>query len=138
MRACPDCRAALCGVRALPPTLALQARLPSTAELQAAFEPPVPGLCSQPGASLVLYGHLQAELELLFGAVFALGAACSRGSLEELSAGSALPAASEVFGGVRAALAAALATAAAACARCGEALAHMPLGRPCSGERLPA
>lgn len=89
----------------------------------------------------MLYGRLQSELELLAGAMFALVAACTRGSLQELggavfgkaAAPGAAPGA-DPFARVRGALAGALATAAAACAGCGQVLEHMPLGRPCSGK----
>lgn len=99
---------------------------------QAALEPPIPGLCSQPGADLAAYEAVKCELELLTGSVFALKAACDGGCLAEVGAAAGLTAAQ--LQELQAALAEGLGLAAAACARAGEALACMPVLGPCHGE----
>lgn len=98
----------------------------------AAFEPPLLGLCSQPGASLAAYGWLKKELELLCGSIFALRAACQRWSLEELAAAQGTQGYQEQEQATSA-VCSALATAAACCAGCAEALEHMPPLGACSG-----
>ena len=73
------------------------------------------------------------QMQLLRGAVYALEMACAKGRLAELAS---LPGMEEtIFAGLKGILLRALALAAAACAGSSEALAHMPLWGPCSGER---
>lgn len=102
--------------------------------LQAAFEPPLPGLCSQPGADLSRYSRLATELQKLGGALFALEGACSKGRLEQLFSMPAGVSGDSQVEKVWLALCGALAAAAAACAGCAEALGHLPLCGACSGE----
>lgn len=101
---------------------------------QASLEPPIPGLCSQPGADLDAYRTVKVQLELLSGSVFALGAACNRGRMSDLAAAAGMP--EEQQRAMRSVLAGSLGLAAAACGRIAEALAYMPALRPCSGELL--
>lgn len=106
---------------------------PTVCFLQAAVEPPWPGLCSQPGADLAPYHALQREMELLGAAITALKTACGSGRLADVGAATGLEA--EQLGRLRTALAQGLGLTAAACARAADALACMPALGPCYGER---
>lgn len=99
--------------------------------MQANIEPPLPGLCSQPGADLDAYQAVKRELQLLGNAVSAVESACSIGSLRELLAG--VGGTEEHTARFGAVMAGAMGLATAACGRGAEALVHMPLGGPCSG-----
>ena len=98
--------------------------------LQAAFEPPFLGLCSQPGANLDAYRKARHELEMLAGSVFAMEQACAYGSLADLTGAVGAEGHAEAVWG---AFAGALGLAAAACAPAAQALASMPPGGRCSG-----
>lgn len=129
------------GARGLPPlpAQAEEATLNMVwAELElslktAKFEPPLPQLCSQPGADLAKYAALATQLARLQRAVMVM----RRGQARCLSALSATD-------GTTAATAARLRTvlgrlsslAAAACGGAAQALAHMPALAACSGAAL--
>ena len=99
--------------------------------LQAAIEPPLPGLCSQPGSDVEALQAVNLQLQLLRGAVYALEMACAKGRLADLAITPGLGVACSEMQDV---LLRALALASAACAGSSEALAHMPVWGPCSGE----
>lgn len=105
------------------------------ARVQAALEPPIPGLCcSQAGGDMEAYAALRQQIELLAGAVFALAAACTSGALAQLARESG--AGETHVDAMRETLARSLGLAAAACARTAEALAAMPVRGPSCGEPL--
>ena len=99
--------------------------------LQAAIEPPLPGLCSQPGSDVEALQDINRQMQLLRGAVYALEMACAKGRLADLAITPGLGVACSEMQDV---LLRALALASAACAGSSEALAHMPVWGPCSGE----
>ena len=70
-------------------------------------------------------------MQLLRGAVYALEMACAKGRLADLAI---TPGFEDISSEMQIILLRALALAAAACAGSSEALAHMPVWGPCSGE----
>ncbi|EFN52423.1 hypothetical protein CHLNCDRAFT_138922 [Chlorella variabilis] len=94
------------------------------------LEPPLPQLCSQPGADPAKYGALEGQLARLQRAVLVLGRG-QAGCLAALRASEG--AAGATAARLRGALARVSGLAAAACAGAAEALAHMPALAKCSG-----
>jgi hypothetical protein len=101
---------------------------------QARLEPPLPQLCSQPGADVALFAALERQLARLQAAVAVLarGQAGALAALQGAAGGAAGAAAASLQG----ALARCAALAAAACGGAAEALARMPPLAPCSGPSL--
>ncbi|KAL4854825.1 hypothetical protein ACK3TF_004517 [Chlorella vulgaris] len=130
------------GARGLPP-LPIQAEEATLnmvwAELElslktAKFEPPLPQLCSQPGADLAKYAALATQLARLQRAVMVMRRGQAR-CLSALSATDGTTAATAAR--LRAVLGRLSSQAAAACAGAAQALAHMPVLAGCSGAALP-
>lgn len=95
------------------------------------FEPPLPGICSQVGSNKILYADLQNELLYLITTLAGIES-CALPVSDELNQSNEKKAVENL----RSSFASIFASCAAICADAATALAHMPMGKPCSGPEI--